>query len=392
MDASTRMMDVAARRLGSALPAWNPDTDDVLVVQAVREETHDVKTFVLAPKNPTAFHYEPGQFLTLDLEIAGEAINRCYTISSAPTRPHAISITVKRVPGGPVSNFLHDTLKPGSELRAVGPMGDFTCFRHAAGKYLFLSGGSGITPLMSMARTFHDLAIPRDIVFVHAARSPADIIFRDELELMARNQNGAFKFAPVCEGDAPREPWHGLKGRLSLQMLKLTAPDFMEREIFVCGPSPFMAAVRTMLGEAGFDMARHHEESFNFEELAAAEPEVALEVAAAELAEAAKQAEAPAPMGEAPVAAPVTTYQVTFAKTGRTIEVPSDKFVLDMARRAGVRLPSSCSKGLCGTCKSKLNSGTVDMKHQGGIRQREIDAGMVLLCCSKPTSDLVVDR
>lgn len=347
---------------------------------------------MLAPKNPTAFHYEPGQFLTLDLEIAGEAINRCYTISSAPTRPHAISITVKRVPGGPVSNFLHDTLKPGSELRAVGPMGDFTCFRHAAGKYLFLSGGSGITPLMSMARTFHDLAIPRDIVFVHAARSPADIIFRDELELMARNQNGAFKFAPVCEGDAPREPWHGLKGRLSLQMLKLTAPDFMEREIFVCGPSPFMAAVRTMLGEAGFDMARHHEESFNFEELAAAEPEVALEVAAAELAEAAKQAEAPAPMGEAPVAAPVTTYQVTFAKTGRTIEVPSDKFVLDMARRAGVRLPSSCSKGLCGTCKSKLNSGTVDMKHQGGIRQREIDAGMVLLCCSKPTSDLVVDR
>ena len=392
MDASTRMTDVAARRLGSALPGWNPDADDVLVVQAVREETHDVKTFVLAPKNPTAFHYEPGQFLTLDLEIKGEAINRCYTISSAPTRPHAISITVKRVPGGPVSNFLHDTLKPGSELRAVGPMGDFTCFRHAAGKYLFLSGGSGITPLMSMARTFHDLAIARDIVFVHAARSPADIIFRDELELMARNQNGAFKFVPVCEGDAPREPWHGLKGRLSLPMLALMAPDFMEREIFVCGPSPYMAAVRTMLGEAGFDMVRHHEESFNFEELAAAEPEVALEVAAAELAEAARQAEAPAPMGEAPVAAPVTTYQVTFAKTGRTIEVPSDKFVLDMARRAGVRLPSSCSKGLCGTCKSKLNSGTVDMKHQGGIRQREIDAGMVLLCCSKPTSDLVVDR
>jgi ferredoxin-NADP reductase len=384
--------EAAARRLGLALPAWNPDVDDVLVVQAVREETHDVRTFVLAPRTPCVFHYEPGQFLTLDLEIKGEAINRCYTISSAPTRPHAISITVKRVPGGPVSNFLHDTLKPGSELRAVGPMGDFTCFRHAAGKYLFLSGGSGITPLMSMARTFHDLAVPRDIVFVHAARSPADIIFRDELALMARNQPGTFRFAPVCEADSPREPWPGPRGRLSLPMLKLIAPDFLEREIFVCGPSPFMAAVRTMLGEAGFDMARHHEESFNFEELAAAEPEVALDVAAAELAEAAKPAEATPPAGEMPAAAPVTTYQVTFAKSGRTIEVPSDRFVLDIARRAGVRLPSSCAKGLCGTCKSKLISGTVDMKHQGGIRQREIDAGMALLCCSKPTSDLVVDR
>lgn len=399
MDATTGMSEAAARRLGAGLPAWNPDADDVLVVQAVREETHDVRTFVLAPRTPGVFHYEPGQFITLDLEIGGEAINRCYTISSAPTRPHAISITVKRVPGGPVSNFLHDTLKPGSELRAVGPMGDFTCFRHAAGKYLFLSGGSGITPLMSMARTFHDLAVPRDIVFVHAARSPLDIIFQDELALMARNQPGSFAFVPVCEADGARAPWPGLKGRLSLPMLRLIAPDFMEREIFVCGPSPFMAAVRTMLGDAGFDMARHHQESFNFEELAAAEPEVALDVAAAELAEAAKM-EAPAspagdgPAGDlpAPVAAPVTTYQVTFAKSGRTIEVPSDKFVLDMARRAGVRLPSSCAKGLCGTCKSKLISGTVDMKHQGGIRQREIDAGMALLCCSKPTSDLVVDR
>ncbi|MPT37746.1 MAG: 2Fe-2S iron-sulfur cluster binding domain-containing protein [Achromobacter sp.] len=83
---------------------------------------------------------------------------------------------------------------------------------------------------------------------------------------------------------------------------------------------------------------------------------------------------------------------VEFAKQKRTIECRSDMFVLDAARRAGVRLPSSCSKGLCGTCKSKLVEGTVEMKHGGGIRQREIDAGMALLCCSKPTSNLVVDR
>ena len=375
--------DPAALRLGAALPEWNPDIDDALVVRAIRDETADVKTFVLAPRNPCVFRYEPGQFITLDLTIGGESINRCYTISSAPTRPHTISITVKRVPGGPVSNHLHDTLKVGSILRAVGPMGDFSCFRQGAPKpspkYLFLSGGSGITPLMSMARTFHDLAEPRDIAFVHAARSPADIVFRNELELMARNQPSHFRFAPICEGDSPLQPWHGLRGRLNLGLLNHIAPDYKAREIFVCGPSPFMAAVREMLKGAGFDMARHHEESFDFAELANAEPEIAAEVIAAEIV--------------ADIAKPAAvTYQIEFAKAKRTIECSSDMFVLDAARRAGVRLPSSCSKGLCGTCKSKLVSGTVDMKHGGGIRQREIDAGMALLCCSKPTSDLVVDR
>ncbi|MBB3772372.1 ferredoxin-NADP reductase [Angulomicrobium tetraedrale] len=382
--------DPASPRLAGNLPLWNPEVDDALIVREIRNETADVKTFVLAPKDPCLFRYAPGQFLTLDLDIGGESVNRCYTIASAPTRPHTLAITVKRVPHGPVSNFLHDHVKVGSVLRAVGPMGDFSCLIQGtpaqtpdrAPKYLFLSGGSGITPLMSMARTFHDLGEARDIVFVHAARSPADIIFRAELELMARNQP-SFRFAPVCEADSAFEPWHGLRGRLNLGLLHHVAPDYAQREIFVCGPSPFMAAVREMLKDAGFDMARHHEESFDFAELAKAEPEVAAEVIGAEALEAVERAlEAPA----------VTTYTVEFIKQKRTIECRSDMFVLDAARRAGVRLPSSCSKGLCGTCKSKLIDGTVDMKHGGGIRQREIDAGMALLCCSKPTSNLVVDR
>lgn len=388
MDAPSPMAspDPAALRLFGNLPEWNPEADDALIVRAIREETPDVKTFVLAPKDPCVFRYQPGQFLTLDLNIGGESINRCYTIASAPTRPHTISITVKRVLGGPVSNFLHDNIRVGSVLHAVGPMGDFSCFAQGtpspSPKYLFLSGGSGITPLMSMARSFHDLAEPRDLVFVHAARSPVDIVFRSELELMARNQPGSFRFAPICEADSPREPWHGLRGRLNLGLLNHIAPDYKEREIFVCGPSPFMAAVRDILKTAGFDMSRHHEESFDFAELAKAEPDVAAEVEIAEGVQAVQEALAP----------DVTTYTIEFAKQKRSIECRSDMFVLDAARRAGVRLPSSCAKGLCGTCKSKLISGTVDMKHGGGIRQREIDAGMALLCCSKPTSDLVVDR
>ena len=106
----------------------------MLVCRQVRPETHDVKTFVLEARRPQLFRYRPGQFLTFDFEIDGERINRCYTISSTPTRPHLISITTKRVPGGPVSNWLHDRLKPGMELRATGPMGEFTSLAPSGGE------------------------------------------------------------------------------------------------------------------------------------------------------------------------------------------------------------------------------------------------------------------
>jgi ferredoxin-NADP reductase len=368
--------DAFAAQVTRELTGWDAETDDVLVCRLVRDETHDVKTFVFSAREPRLFRYKPGQFLTLDLPIGGQVINRCYTISSAPTRGHLISITVKRVPGGIVSNWLHDTVKPGYELRAVGPLGDFTAFDHHAPKYLFLSGGSGITPLMSMARTYHDLAQDRDITFVHSARSPADIIFRSELDLMARNLP-RFSVAHVCETTDGERNWSGFRGRLNLPMLKLIAPDLMERTIFTCGPEPYMAAVRAMLKEAGFDRTRYHEESFNFETLAESQPEAA-----------AASATVPVP----PPVPETRTYRVEFAKTGRVVECAADTNILTAARAAGMRLPSSCTKGLCGTCKSKLISGTVDMKHAGGIRQREIDAGQALLCCSKPTSDIVVDR
>lgn len=371
----------AAARL-AASASWDAEADDALVCLAVRQETHDVKTFVLAPAEPRRFAYAPGQFLTFAFEIGGETINRCYTISSAPTRPHALSITVKRVPGGPVSNWLHDHLKAGDTVRALGPMGDFSCFTHPAQKYLLLSGGSGVTPMMAMARTFHDLGEPRDVAFVHSARSPADIVFRGELETMARLDPG-FRFHAICEADAPDETWAGPKGRLSLGILSEAVPDFREREVFVCGPKPYMDAVRAMLRDAGFDMARHHEESFDFGALPEAEQQAATDAARTLDAESLAEAEA---------APAVRTFRVEFAKTRRVLDCPEDSTILDAARKAGIRLPSSCAKGLCGTCKSKVAKGTVAMTHAGGIRQREIDAGMALLCCSKPTSDLVVER
>ncbi len=349
-------------------PFWDAEQDGTLICRAVRDETHDVKTFIFTASEPRRFRYQPGQFLTFEFEIDGRRINRCYTLSSTPTRPDLVSITVKRVPGGEVSPWLHERMRPGQRVQAMGPMGEFTCRPRAGQKYLFLSGGSGITPLMSMARAHDDLAGGADIVFVHNARSPADIIFRRELDLLASHHPG-FRAVPICEADLPGERWGGFRGRLSLPMLRLVAPDFLEREIFTCGPAPYMAAVRAMLAEAGFDMARYHEESFDFATLTG-------QAATAELG--------------APAAA--DGFRIEFTKSGQVVICGAETTVLDAARAAGLRLPSSCTKGLCGTCKSRMVSGQVDMHHAGGIRQREIDQGMVLLCCSRPRADLVIER
>ena len=354
--------------LATLPPPFDAEADDVLVCRQVRVETHDVKTFVFAPREPRLFRHKPGQFLTFGWPIGGETIQRCYTISSAPTRPDTVAITVKRVPGGPVSTWLHETMAPGMAVQAVGPMGDFTCLDHPAEKYLFLAGGSGITPLMSMSRTLHDLGSDADVVFVQAARSPADLIFRAELDLIAR-ANPRFKVVHVVETDAGEPGWPGFRGRLSKAVLALAAPDIAEREAFTCGPAPFMAAVQAMLAEAGHPPARYHEESFAFEDLAPADREIA---------------------DALPSTAPA--FAVTFAHSGRTISCQADQTVLDAARLAGLRLPSSCTKGMCGTCKSRIVSGEVAMTPAGGIRRREIDAGLALLCCSRPLSDLVVER
>jgi glycine betaine catabolism B len=362
-------------RIGPALwdappPKWNADADDTLVCCNVVNVTHDVKSFFFRTPAPRLFRFQPGQFVTFEFSINGEVINRCYTLSSAPTRPDTFSITVKRKVGGIVSNWLHDTMRPGMEVKALGQAGEFSCARHPADKFLFLSGGSGITPLMSMARTYFDLGENQDIVFVHSARAPRDIIFRRELEMMTAAM-ASFRTAFVCETPTVDDPWEGLKGYLTRPILREIARDFMHREVYCCGPEAYMAAVRTLLKDAGFDMARYHEESFSFERKA--EAAAALPTAAA----------TPAIEGG---------FMIEFTKLGQTISCGPDQFILDAAKAAGMRLPFSCAQGMCGTCKTKKLSGEVAMTHQGGIRKREIDAGMILPCCSKPLSNVVLER
>lgn len=360
---------------------WAEEDQAVLVCTAVSDVTHDVKNFVFEPEGDQLFEFDAGQFLTLQLDIDGVALNRCYTISSPPTRPNRIAITVKRVVGGTASNWVHDNVVPGSKVSALAPLGAFTLSRRPTGKLLFLSAGSGITPLMSMLRTLYDLGSDADVVFLHSARTPSDIVFRSELAAIETLMPN-LRVVHICEADYPSERWGGMRGRISATMLQTVVPDLLERTTYNCGPAPYMDAVRRLLDELGYDMAGYHEESFTFDDPA-------------------KPGAMPPPEGvtydQIAVAPPPaaqdtgTTYTVEFAKSGRRVTCRPDQSVLDAALAAGVRLASSCSQGMCGTCKLPKLSGEVEMNHNGGIRPREIAAGKILACCSMPLTDLTLD-
>jgi glycine betaine catabolism B len=363
-NADTRFADPATWE--SAGQPWASGEQRTLTCCRVIEETRDVKSFEFRVGDGMPVRFEPGQFITVSACVNGESLQRCYTLSSPPTRPYLVSITVKRVPGGVMSNWLHDTMRSGTLLHAYGPSGAFTATAGAPAKALYLSAGSGITPLMSMTRASIDLGLDRDIVFVHSARTPADIVFRNELQRLAAHAP-RLRVHCVCEGVGDEPRWPGPVGRLSLHQLSEWAPDYMEREVFTCGPAGYMNAVRTLLREGGHDPARYHQESFDIKAGAAPEP--------------------------IPHTVPTVqgTYTVRLARSSKTFTMNAADTILSAARKAGVAIPSSCSQGVCGTCKTRLVEGEVDMKHNGGIREREIQKGFRLLCCSRPTSDLVLD-
>lgn len=337
---------------------------------AIHRLTADVSSFDLyAPAG-----FAPGQYLTVRVGELG--LERCYSISSAPQDEPIVTITVQRVPGGVVSNYLHDRLAVGDRLRVSGPYGLFSTNFHPSRQYLFVAGGSGITPIMSMLRSLlrTPAAHPPDIVLVHNASTPDDIIFRDELDALARL--AGVRVLTMCSRDSETQAWAGRRGRVSREVFAEDVPELLQREVFLCGPGDYMASVRAMLEDLGVAPARVHEESFVF-------------------GRPTRPAGAPgdlvAPATIAPGGCAAARFSVEFRGRGTTIACDQESTVLDAASEAGIALPSSCEEGACGSCKSTLLSGEVDMDHAGGIRPKEIAAGKFLPCCSTPLSDLVIE-
>jgi glycine betaine catabolism B len=344
-----------------------------LIVRCVQiiDQTADVKTFRFMAAKPLLFIYKPGQFVTLELEIAGKKVFRPYSISSSPSRPLTLDITVKRVlspddseyPPGIVSNWLHDRLQIGSQIKIKQPSGQFTCIdTKNSRKLLMLSSGSGITPMMSMSQWLCDTAANSDIVFFHSAPSPKDIIFRQELELM-NLLHPNFQLALTITRPEAEDPWLGYQGRLNAAMLQTIAPDFSDRTVYVCGSPSFMTATKTLLETLGFPMQNYYEESFGGKK--------------------------PEPIQREPLSN--TTPQITFATSGKTIDCDGEECILDVAEQAGITLPSGCRMGACGACKQTMTIGSVKyIADPHALKPEEKQAGIVLTCVACPVGRVVL--
>jgi ferredoxin-NADP reductase len=280
---------------------------------------------------------------------------------------------VKAQPDSVGTRWMFENLRVGDHVKAYGPAGDFSHHDHPAAKYLFLSAGSGITPMMSMLRWFSDCAPWTDIAFVNCTRRPQDVIFRRELELLGNRMPG-LSLDFLVEERSGAEKSFGHRGRIDARLLPLLVADFPDREIFCCGPEPFMRSMRDMLEAVGFDMARYHEESFGRPTAMPVAPPFSDE-----------------PPADAQEAAAQEIVAIRFATSDVEAQCLPGQTVLQAARGAGVRISAACELGLCGTCKTRKLSGEVEMSHNGGILDEEIAEGYILCCCSRPLTPIEIE-
>lgn len=318
-------------------------------VVGVRRETADTKTFELRPNRAWRGH-RAGQYTSIAIEIDGVRTHRCYSISSAPgTVP--LAITVKRVPGGRVSSWLHERVRPGDVLGLGPATGDFTLPDDSPPRLLLLSGGSGITPVMSILRDLAAREALDDVVFVHHARTAADVIFGDELAALAAAHAGLQLV--VCLDDDRDAPRGFDEARLAALV-----PDFAARSTYLCGPPPLMDRAARLWADVG---ASHRLVREHF-------------------------APAPSMTRQAGADEPVSVY---LALSERQITVGGPGALLDRLERVGERPAHGCRIGICRTCTCRKQSGTVQNLVTGEVSDRPDED--IQLCISVPRSDLQLD-
>ena len=350
----------------SQLCVWCEGTTQLKVADII-EETHDVKTFRLVGKEPMLFSYKPGQFITFILNINGQEVRRSYSMSSSPSRPYLLEVTIKRIAGGLVSNWFCDHVKLGDELSVKGPMGKFTCFNFPSNKLLFIGAGSGITPIISMSRWITDTGSDVDVKLLASFKTPADIMFRKELEMLSA-RHSAFRVALTVTADhQDYAHWQGFKGRVNKDMLNTFVPDILERHIFMCGPDPFAENIKNILNEIGYDMSCFHSESFGMGRSAS---------------------DANTPSQSLQLKGP--RHKITFAKSNLTVETDENINLLALAEAYGIELDYSCRAGSCGECEVKCK-GRVEMSDACEIDEKTRNAGFIYACCSMAKTDLILD-
>jgi ferredoxin-NADP reductase len=285
------------------------------VVEKVIPETEDAATVVIRPGWGWSYDHHPGQYIGIGIQIKGKFHWRSYSVSSPPERDgKTISITVRAMPEGFLSEHLVSGLEPGTIIRLALPNGDFVLPNPPPEKVLFLVGGSGITPVMAMLRTLSRRDTMPDVVLSYSSPNEDRMIFRKELRELVEKH-------PTLE---LHERQTDTEGMLELEKLVDLCPDWREREVWACGPGPMLDAAEEFWEEAGLEDRLHLERfSLNFS----------------------------GDGGEGGT--------ITFQNSNKTVEVDGATTVLEAGESEGVGMPYGCRAGICHTCTLTMISGKV---------------------------------
>ncbi len=299
-------------------------------IEAVHPETRDAATVVIRPGRGWRGH-TAGQYVRIGVDVDGVRLWRAYSITSpANRRDGRVTITVKAIPDGKVSNHLVRRAKPGTLIQLDQAAGDFVLPQAKPAKVLYLTAGSGITPVMGMLR---DTELD-DVVMVHCAPQPQDVIFRNELHGLA-----ADKKLRLTEVHTDTD------GMLDITRLDELVPDWTERETWACGPAGLLDAAEEHWTEHGV-RERLHTERFR--------PSTA-------------------------VAGDGGGGEVTFSATGKTVDADGTTPLLDIGEEAGVLMPSGCRMGICFGCVTPLKAGAIRDLRTGEITEAE--PGVLIQTC-----------
>jgi ferredoxin-NADP reductase len=332
-----------------------------LRVARVIQETPSTRTFVLAtPEGAAPISYRAGQHLTLLVDVDGATHRRCYSFSTSPQAGALPAITVKRMPDGVVSRFLHDDVRAGDTLLAADPTGSFTIETDPANaRHLVLvAGGVGITPLISLAETVLRIEPRSQVTLLCGNRCEDEIIFRQRLaalecEFTQRlTVRHALDTAPVG--------WNGLRGALDGDLVLAALAGRSADACYVCGPDPMMRSVCAALEASGVAGDCIHTERFAYASMSATR-------------------------------IPDHPAEITFARSGRRVVARPGQTILQAGLEAGLDLPSSCTMGGCGACKVRRTSGNVVMSEPNCLTDQERAAGFVLACCAYPDTSVVIE-
>lgn len=325
-------------------------------------ETPDTFSLFLE-KPPVGFEYLPGQYLTVRIEIDGKKYPRAYSLSSSPYIDAHLQLTIKRLPGGIVSNYIWEKLQAGDTLEVYPPMGSFTVAPQAGRsiQYFFIAAGSGIAPIHGMIRSLLKAEPKSRILLLYGSRNQEHIIFYAALEELHRGAQGRLEIYHTLSRPLPG--WEGRVGRITPEWITENLQRLRQRllpiEAYICGPTELIASAVQTLEQARLPKEKIHVEYFS----APLPPQVLEEPAL------------PTQEVRAVVRLDGKTHQLTI-KPGQSI--------LKAAQEAGLDPPYACEEGICCTCRAKLFKGKVHMAVREALSDWEIEKGYILTCQAIP--------